>query len=52
MHIYSKEMASALLFVFVCVIWFDLIFYLTALDFKSLEKHNCIINSDKDLRKP
>lgn len=41
-------MALTLFFI---VIWFDLALYLTALDFKILEKHNCIIDSDKDLRK-
>lgn len=48
MHIYSREIALALFFI---VIWFDYVFYLTALDFKILEEYNCIINSDKDLRK-
>lgn len=47
MHIYSGEMALALFFI---VIWFDLVLYLTALDFKISEEHNCILSSDKDLK--
>lgn len=48
MRIHSGEMALTLFFI---VIWFDLAPYLTALDFKILEEHKCIIDSDKNLRK-